>query len=109
MREAGEVEIAAELAVDAREQIEIEGGGDAARIVIGGDQDPLGLLQIDAEQEGAARPEQPRGIAEEGARLVMGQIADGRAGEEAEPGFRRAHAAAASRVAVKSAIDRHGW
>ena len=87
MREAAEIEIRPKLAIGAHQQIEIEGGGDASRIVIGGDEDPLALLQIDAEEEGAARPEQARGIAEEGARLAVRQIADGRAGEEAEPGL----------------------
>ena len=39
MGEAGEVERAAELAVDPGEQIEIEGGGYALAVVIGGQQD----------------------------------------------------------------------
>ena len=85
MREAGKIEVAVKFAIDANQQIEIEGGGDALRIVIGGNENPLALLQIDAEQEGAAGPEQPRGLGKEAPRLRMGEIADGRAGEEAEP------------------------
>ena len=39
MLERVEVEIAAELAVDAREQVEIERGGDAGGVVVGGVED----------------------------------------------------------------------
>ena len=77
------------------QQIEIEGGGDAPRIVIGGDENRARLLQIDAEEKGAARAEQARGVAEERARFGMRQIADGRAGEEAEPRLAAAPAPAA--------------
>ena len=85
MGEAGEIEIRAKFAIGAHQQIEIEGSGNALCIVIGGNENPLALLQIDAEEKAAARAKQARGIAKEGARLRMCQIADGRAGEEAEP------------------------
>ena len=37
MLEGGEIEVGAELAIDARQQIEIELRGDAGRVVIGRD------------------------------------------------------------------------
>jgi len=43
MGEAGQIESAAELAIDADQQIEVEGGGDAAPVVIGGNEDRGGL------------------------------------------------------------------
>src|SRR3990172_21814 len=84
VREAAQIEVAVKLAIDAREQIEIERGGDAQTVVIGGKQDIQALFQIDAHEKGAARPKQKRGIRKKGVRLVMAEIADGRAGKEAE-------------------------
>ena len=79
MGEAGQVEIAVKLAIDADEQIEIEGGRDAAPVVIGGDENRDGLFEIDADEKGAAFTEQPRGIGKKGFRLGVTEIADGRA------------------------------
>ncbi len=84
MGEAVDIDIGAKLALDAVKQIEIEGGGNAAGIVIGRDQDRRILLQIDADQERTVLAEQPRRVGEKRARLVMAEIADGRAGEESE-------------------------
>ncbi len=53
--EGGEVEGAAELAVDAGEQIEVEGGRDAGGIVVGADQGARVLLEVDADDQPAAR------------------------------------------------------
>ena len=50
MGEAVEIEIAAKLTIDADEQIEIEFGGNAFGVVIGGDQDRGRLLEIDPDQ-----------------------------------------------------------
>src|SRR5262245_17897559 len=57
MDEAGEVEIAAELAVDALQHIEVEARGDAGRVVIGVVERALVLLQIDADDHLRAGPE----------------------------------------------------
>ena len=84
MGEAVEVETAAKLAIDAREQIEVESGGHALRVVIGGQEDRRRFLEIDADEEQAVLAQEPRCIGEEGGRLFMAEIADGRAGEEAE-------------------------
>jgi len=49
-------EVRAEFSIDPREQIEIELRGHAGGIIVGGDQDVEGLLEIDA----GARTTQPR-------------------------------------------------
>ena len=51
MLERGEIEIGAELAVDAGEQIEIELRGDAVGVVIGAIEDVGRLDEIDADDE----------------------------------------------------------
>ena len=78
----GEIELGAELAVDARQQIEIELRGDALRVVVGLLQDLRVLHQIDADDEGRAAAEDAAGVAQERRRLVRLEIADGRAREE---------------------------
>ena len=78
VREAPQVEVSAQLAIDAPEQVQVEGRGDALRVVVGGMQDVGVLLQVHAHQH-------PAGLAarhgEEGLRLLGREIADGRAGE----------------------------
>ena len=76
-----QVEVAAELAVDARQQVQIERRSHALGVVIGGVQDVRVFLQIDADQHGAARTDLAARHLEEGLRLIPPQIADGRAGE----------------------------
>src|SRR5262249_56409337 len=83
--EAVEIEIGAELAVDAAQQVEIEGGGDAGRIVIGGLEHPLVLDEIDADDEVRALPKQAGGLAPGTGRLRRLEIADGRAPGEYHP------------------------
>jgi hypothetical protein len=51
VRELLEVEVGAEFAIDARKQVEIEGGGHTDWIIIGGDQCFFGLEHVDAEQK----------------------------------------------------------
>ena len=51
--EGVEIEIAAELAVDAAQQVQVEVGGDALRIVIGGFEHRPVLPQVRADQERA--------------------------------------------------------
>ena len=53
--EACEVEVAAELAIDAGQQIEVEPRGDAGGVVIGGVENRRLLHQIDADDHGARR------------------------------------------------------
>src|SRR5437870_8850888 len=45
VREAPQVEVSAQLAIDAPEQVQVEGRGDALRVVVGGVQDVGVLLQ----------------------------------------------------------------
>src|SRR5262249_52285493 len=52
--ECREIEIAAELAVDAAEQVEVEAGGDAERVVVRRLENVLRFLEIRAEEEGVA-------------------------------------------------------
>ena len=59
MPEAAQVEIAAQLPVDAREQVEVERRRDARRVVIGRDQGRRVLHQIDAHKERRALAQQP--------------------------------------------------
>ena len=79
MGEAIEIDVAIELAIDALEQIEVEGSGDPAPVVIGGKQDRAVLLQIDADEKRGVVPQQPRRIGEKASRVGLGKIADGRA------------------------------
>src|SRR5471030_365437 len=51
---APQLEISAQLAVDACEQIEVERGGHARRVVVGGVKHLLVFFQVDADEQGAA-------------------------------------------------------
>src|SRR5258708_36946184 len=51
VRELLEVEVGAEFAIDARKQVEIEGGGHTDWIIVGGDQCFFGLEHVDAGQK----------------------------------------------------------
>ena len=78
MAEAAQVEVGAELAVDARQEVQVEGSGDACLVVVGRVQRRGILLEVDADQHlrrHAARQ------GEEGVGLVGRQVADGGAGE----------------------------
>ena len=76
-----QVEVAAELAVDARQQVQIERRSHALGVVIGGVQDVRVFLQIDADQHGAARTDLAARHLEEGLGFVAPQVADRRARE----------------------------
>ena len=67
------------------EQIEIELRGDAGGVVIGAIENVGRLDEIDADDEQRSRPEHARGVAQKLRRLVRLEIADGRAGKEADP------------------------
>ena len=90
--EGVELEGAAQFAIDAHQQIEIELGGDAGRVVIGGVEHLYRLDQIDADDQRRARAQDAAGIAQERRRFVRLEIADGGARKEANPhgrGLRR--------------------
>src|SRR5450759_1887427 len=78
---APQLEIPAELAVDAREQIEVERGGHARRVVVGGVEHLLVFFQVDADEQGTARADHAPGELQELDRLVRGEVADGRTRE----------------------------
>src|SRR5262245_43815413 len=61
MSEAGKIERAAELAIDARKKVEVESRGHAARVVVGRKQDRCRLLEIDADEERASSAQESRG------------------------------------------------
>ena len=65
MAEACEIEVAVELAIDAREQVEIELRRDAGGVVIGGVEDAGVLHQVDADDQRRAAPEHAPGVAQE--------------------------------------------
>ena len=55
VRECGEIERATEFPIYPSQQVEIEGGRDAGRIVIGTDQSARVFLEIDAYDQAPAR------------------------------------------------------
>ena len=86
MAEGVDRDVAVELAVDAREEVQVELGGHAFGIVIGGDQ-PLDRLDpVHPDQQLRAGAEQRAELAQQVGRAPRDEIADGRAGEEAELG-----------------------
>ena len=95
-------DVAVELAVDAVEEVEGELGRHAFRVVVGGDQPLDPLDPVHADQQPRARAEQRAELAQEVGRAPRHEIADRRAGEEAEPrqmldAARQARTAARSR------------
>src|SRR5450759_4966601 len=89
MLETVELESGADLAIDAHQQIEIELGGDALGVVIGGVENVRRLDQIGADDQRRARPKNMRGIAQELRRLKRLEIADGGAREKSDAHRRR--------------------
>ena len=85
MLEGAKIEIGAELAVDARQQIEIEFRRDALGVVIGVIENFRILHQIDADHEQRARAQHAAGVAQEFAGFVRLEIADGGAGKKTDP------------------------
>jgi hypothetical protein len=90
MVERLEIEVAAELAVDPHQQIAVERGGHAERIVVGQLQRPFGLDEIGAEQQPVAGRQPAADRAQEfvGARRV--EVADVRSEENREAAAGRA-------------------
>ena len=52
MLEGREIEVRTEFAVDPQQQVLVEGGREAERVVVGEEQIPLRLDEVGAEQEG---------------------------------------------------------
>ena len=77
-----DVEVGAELAVDPDEQIEVERGGHAERIVVRQEQLPLRLDEIRAKQKRVAAPERPGEAPEQGFGRRGIEVADVRAEEQ---------------------------
>ena len=86
--EAGKIEVCAELAVEAGEDVAVEGGGDSGGIVVGGEQSGDGLPraggEVDAEQESVAGVELGAEAGEDSAGLRGGEVADAGADVEGE-------------------------
>ena len=81
MGESVQIEIRAQFAIGAGQQIFVEGGGHAGRIVISGMQQGRVLHQVNADQEAAAAQHLAH-PAEQSHRRVGTEIADGAAGEK---------------------------
>jgi hypothetical protein len=79
--ETGEVEVAADLAVDAREKVQIEGGSDALLVVVGGVQNVVILLEIDTDEKAVPPAAQACDDLEELPSFGGLEVADGRAGK----------------------------
>ena len=80
--EAACLEVRAQLAVDAREQVQVEARGHPFRVGVGRVQGRLVLLQVDADEQRAACADRAVDLPEEAQRLGGREVADGRAREE---------------------------
>ena len=58
MLEVRQVKIGPEFAVDAFQEVEVEGRGDALCIIVGRDEESRGFFQVNAQQEDIIRPHQ---------------------------------------------------
>ena len=96
MGEGVQVEIRAQLAIGARQQVLVERRGDAGRVVIGGMQDRRDPSPDRRRSEGRRRPASPRAVRRKAQRVGAREIADGRAREEAGAARRRRAAAASA-------------
>src|SRR5215218_1955994 len=86
VHEGGNVEIAAELAVDADQNVEIESRGNAGGVVIGVVNHPLVLLEVDADDHLRTPSKNLAGAAQEGARFLRPESAQRRPRKEADLG-----------------------
>src|SRR6185437_9347294 len=85
MLEGIELEGAAQLAIDAHQQVEIEFGGDAGLVAIGGIENFRRLDQIGADNQRRALAQDAAGIAQKRASLMRLEIADGGARKKSNP------------------------
>src|SRR5690606_17652168 len=84
--EPGGVEVGPQLAVEDRQQVAVEGRGDARGVVVGGLQALDRLDQVGGQEERVVRGEQGRDLGEEGTPLGRDEVADGAAQEGEEAG-----------------------
>src|SRR5262249_55517170 len=82
MLKACDVEICAKLLVHSRQQIAIELGGDAGRIIVRLEQHLLVFDQINADDEYRARSENPSSLMQKCCRLMRLEITDSRPREK---------------------------
>src|SRR5262249_15635916 len=75
-----EMKIGLQFAIDARQQIEIEFGGDAGSIVIGDMQNARILDEISSDDQQCVAPKNVCRVTKQFGRLVRLEIADSRAG-----------------------------
>src|SRR5205823_7415812 len=82
--EVFESKIAAELAVDSHEQVAVEGGGDAERIVVGEQQIALRLDEVSADEQRIAAHERRADGPQEGIGAGRIEVADVRPEKQRE-------------------------
>ena len=80
-----EVEIPVQLAVDPRQQVEVERRADAAAIVVRGPDDRLVLVEVEADQQAASRSDQPGDRAQQPQCGRRSEVPDRRAREVDHP------------------------
>src|SRR5262245_33805517 len=85
MAERVDIEVRGKLAIDAREQIEVELCGHAFRVVISGVEDVGVLDEVDTNDKGRARAAHAPGMTQKRRRILRLEIADSPAWEEASP------------------------
>ena len=86
------VEVGAKVAVEAGEDVEVEGGGGAGGVVVGGEEGSFGFVrvrlsagaEVGAEEEGIAGEELGAEVAEDVARVFGGEVADAGADVEGQ-------------------------
>src|SRR5690349_24177828 len=81
MPKTREIEVRAQLAIDATKHVEVERGGDAHPVVVRGVEDRRILPTVDAEEERAARADRAADSAEKCRGLGRVKVSDRRTGE----------------------------
>src|SRR5208337_3339959 len=82
MRKGCRIEVAAQARIDVIEDVAVERGRDAERIVVGGGKPRAVLGHIDADQKPAAAETQVAYLGKQGECIVGAEVADARAGVE---------------------------
>ena len=80
--EVFEFEIAVELVIDPREQIEIELRGQAGCVIVSGIEDAGVFHQVDPDDQRGAASQHAPGVAQERGGFMRLEISDGRSGKE---------------------------
>lgn len=81
MFEAIDIDLGAAFAVDAGEEVEVEGGGDALGIVVGGFEDIGGFVEINADEERGVFAAPDAEVTQEIGGLWASEVPDGGTGE----------------------------